>query len=294
MSASPPTPPPESFGSAPAWLAGLVERARAFDGQPPFSDGSLVELAAGSRTVVALGETAAALVSSTEAELVVDPDARCHGLGGALLAELLRAGDLLFWAHGDHPAARALARRHGFEPARTLLHLRAGVPAATPSAVPSEVPSALSSTPTTFDPDRDADDWLALNARAFAAHPEQGAVTRADLEVLTHEPWFDADDFLLLRDADGALLGYCWLKIEGGDGEFYVVGVDPSRQGAGLGRLLLAAGFARLAERGIHRAHLYVEQENVAAVRLYQRFGFRTDTIDVQYARVAHAVTATP
>jgi len=298
MSGSPPTPPPESHSSAPDWLAGLAERARAHDGQPPFSDGSLIELAAGSRTVLTIGSSAAALVSATEAELVVDPDARRRGLGEALLSALLARsrGELLFWAHGDHPGARALARRHGFEPVRTLLHLRAPVPAAElPTSVggrPQTPAKAGNSTSlTTFDLERDADDWLALNARAFAEHPEQGAVARADLEVLTREPWFDADDFLLLRDANDHLVGYCWLKVEGAglehaDGEFYVVGVDPSRQGEGLGGELVEAGFARLAERGIRRAHLYVEEDNTAAVRLYHRFGFRTDTVDLQYARV--------
>ena len=126
-------------------------------------------------------------------------------------------------------------------------------------------------------------DWLALNARAFASHPEQGSVSQSDLTDLTREPWFDADDFLLFR-SNGTLIAYCWLKVENDVGEFYVVGVDPDRQGEGLGRKLVGAGLARLASRGIRTAALYVEADNEPAVRLYRSFGFANHSIDAQYA----------
>jgi mycothiol synthase len=87
----------------------------------------------------------------------------------------------------------------------------------------------------------------------------------------------------LLLERDGILLGFCWLKIEGQLGEFYVVGVDPDHQGEGLGRALVEAGVARLVERGIHSAHLYVEGDNEAALRLYRSFGFTEASVDIQY-----------
>ena len=80
------------------------------------------------------------------------------------------------------------------------------------------------------------------------------------------------------------MVGYCWLKIEDGVGEFYVVGVDPDRQGSGLGRRLVAAGLAHLAERGIREASLYVEADNTPALALYRSFGFGDYSIDIQYA----------
>ncbi|CAN5187806.1 mycothiol synthase [soil metagenome] len=269
-------------------LDDLIARATDADGLPPFSDGALVQFANGERELVweldADGRrVGAALDSPTESEFVVDPDARGHGHGARMLDMLTHpsrggGGGKLFWAHGDHPAARALARHHGLEPVRTLLHLRLDGLPESPGAVPAGVQP--------FAAD-DADDWLRLNARAFAAHPEQGGVTQADLDVLLAEPWFDAGDFLLLR-RDGELVGYVWLKIVANgagqrNGEFYVVGVDPGHQGQSLGRALMAAGFARLAERGIHSAHLYVEGDNAAALRLYRGLGFTESGVDVQY-----------
>jgi mycothiol synthase len=81
----------------------------------------------------------------------------------------------------------------------------------------------------------------------------------------------------------GRMIGYCWLKVEGGRGEFYVVGVDPDHHGEHLGGVLFDAGLARLHERGIHSAHLYVEANNTAALGLYRSRGFAQDSIDIQY-----------
>jgi len=273
----------EHLASRPDWLDVLIQRATRADGQPPFSDGSLVELATGGRELLAIGDVAAALVRDGEAEFVVDPDARRHGHGTALLEDLLsRSPRLRVWAHGDHRAARALAASHGLVAVRELLQLRLGG-ADFDTAVDGllDHPNRID----TFRPGTDEAAWLALNARAFASHPEQGAVGRADLDVLVAEPWFDADDFLVLRDG-AAMIGYCWLKVEHGIGEFYVVGVSPDRQGEGLGRRLVEAGLSRLDERGIRISSLYVEADNEPAVRLYRSFGFDDHSIDIQYATV--------
>lgn len=314
-------------------LAELIARARDADGSPPFSDGALVELAAGDRELIWLGDSAA-LATASEAEFVVDPAARRAGLGGRMLALLLDRGVDLFWAHGDHPAARALARAHGLEAARTLLHLEAPVPPAPAPPIPHlSAPARPDGPALPADPDRrliakrrnpdaasaeseaaapgtgessvisrkgdgeratpataasftaaDSDAWLALNARAFADHPEQGRVTKRDLATLRAEPWFAADDFLLLRDGD-ELIGYVWLKVEGPEGEFYVVGVSPDRQGEGWGRALVELGLARLASQGIRVAHLYVEGDNEPALKLYRGYGFSERSVDIQYRR---------
>jgi mycothiol synthase len=256
--------------------------AKSADGAPPFSDQSLVDYRTDARELVAIGEDAAALLSVPElseggqAEFVVSPDARGRGLGTQLLETLLADGATLFWAHGDSPAARALAASHELTAVRELLHFVGGMPAITP--VP-ELVEGLG----TFVVGTDEDEWVALNAKTFVDHPEQGAVTRADVEQLETEDWFSADDFLVLR-REGRMIGYCWLKLEGGKGEFYVVGVDPAHQGEHLGALLFDAGLARLAALGIHDAHLYVEADNEPALRLYRARGFTQDSIDIQYS----------
>lgn len=284
------------------WLDRLIADARAADGQPPFSDQSLIDVRSGSRRLLAISDVAAAIVSDTEAELVVHPDSRGRGHGSALVSTILRSAEpgFLVWAHGDHPAARALASRNGFEPVRRLLQLRVHLGELSSGSDGSMETQPMSNAGEVSMPqqatysirsfvDSDADEWLALNARAFANHPEQGSVTREDLDATMAEPWFDASAFLVMRDGP-TMIGYCWLKIEPSSalgnepGELYVVGVDPDHQGRGIGRALVLAGLAELERRGIRESSLYVEADNTPALKLYQAMGYSEYSVDIQYA----------
>src|SRR6478672_4934030 len=66
-------------------------------------------------------------VEGSSAELAVHPDARHHGIGRALVTTLLTLspdGRLRLWAHGEHPAAGALARSMEFTRSRVLWQMR--------------------------------------------------------------------------------------------------------------------------------------------------------------------------
>jgi mycothiol synthase len=134
-----------------------------------------------------------------------------------------------------------------------------------------------------FRPGVDEDAWVEVNNRAFAGHPDQGGQTRADVERHEREPWFDPAGFLLL-DADldgpraGHLDGFCWTKVHAGTsppmGEIFVIGVDPSAHGRGLGSALTVAGLDHLSGLGLTVGMLYVDESNTAAGRMYARLGF--------------------
>ena len=128
--------------------------------------------------------------------------------------------------------------------------------------------------------------WLIQNNRAFADHPEQGRWDRATLEARQSEIWFDPQGFRVL-EVDGRIAGSCWTKVHGtgatGEGEIYVIGVDPDFHGRGWGRALAEDGFAWLASRGIRVGMLYVDAANAAAVGLYTSMGMTVDHIDRSY-----------
>jgi mycothiol synthase len=306
-------------------VRGIAERAAATDGVAPLDEAALLAIAdetpsAGTVTHLlavpthgVAGHGAAdepaglvgyAYVDSggtvPTAQLVVDPGSRRRGIGRALLEAAADAarphGTLEVWAHGTLPAARALAAAAGFtavdELWRMSLDLRGW------SADEPTWPEGLLVRP--YRPGHDEQPWLAVNARAFADHPEQGRWTAHDLAAREREPWFDPAGFLLAERADGSLAGFVWTKVHpAGDlaaepvGEVYVLGVDPSAQGAGLGRALTAAGLAHLVGRGLGTAVLWVAGDNAAAIRTYARAGFARAAIDVRYARRA-ASDATP
>ena len=220
-------------------------------------------------------------------ELVIRPSARRHGLGlvlGRRLVAEASGRQLRLWAHGDLPAATALAAAAGFHRSRALWQLRR--PLAPPLAEP-QVPADV--TVRTFRVGQDEDGWVAVNHRAFAHHPEQGSWTRADLELREREPWFDPDGFFL-AERDHGLAGFHWTKVHAGQagsaavGEVYVVGVDPAEQGSGLGRALTLIGLQYLRGRGLPEVMLYADETNVAAIRLYESLGFAHTGTDVMFA----------
>ena len=226
------------------------------------------------------------------AELVIHPDYRGRGFGLALARALLAEAaphPLRVWAHGDLPAARALAARAGFARIRSLWTMHR--PLADLPPVPAFPPGV---TLRTFSAGADEAAWLNLNRRAFAHHPEQGAWTAEDLSLREREPWFDPDGFFL-AERDGKLAGFHWTKIHGTAdsenpaaghqpiGEVYVVGVDPAGQGGGLGRALTLAGLHYLRSRGLPEVMLYVDEDNTPAIRLYESLGFAHQGTDVMF-----------
>jgi len=217
-------------------------------------------------------------------ELFVHPAHRRRGHGTALLAA---AGDgpLRFWAHGDEAGARIFAERNGFVRARVLWQMRR------PLAELPDVPLPPGVTMRHFRPGHDEQDWLDVNARAFAHHPEQGRWTLDDLRLREAEPWFDPAGFLLAVDIADTLLGFHWTKVhpaagaEPAIGEIYVLAVDPAGHRRGLGAALSVAGLRHLADNGLPEAMLYVDESNPAAVALYRGLGFEIHKADINYRR---------
>ena len=200
-----------------------------------------------------------------------------------------RSPGLAAWSHGNHPAAAALAQRLGFERVRDLWVMRRALSDLPPAEAPDHDGDDDGVVVRTFRRGTDEEAFLALNAQAFAHHPEQGGLDRAGLEERMAQPWFDPEGFFL-AERDGELLGFHWTKVHDAPsavGEVYVVGVSPKAQGLGLGRRLTAVGLRHLAARGLPQVLLYVESDNAPAVAVYRRLGFTHEDRDthVQYVR---------
>lgn len=267
-----------------AAVLALVNHTEAADGVRPLNDEAMAAVARDGDTHVLIADDAGgvaavgyAFVSSAfgTAQLVVHPAHRRRGHGRALLDAARTAGGSGIWSFGDLPPARALARSADLTPVRSLLIMERDL-----QNLPA--PAATHDVRLRTFTDADADALLAVNAAAFAHHPEQGAMTRADLEAKQREPWWDPTGIIVATDAEG-LVGFHWTKRhDATTGEVYVIGVDPRASGRGIGTLLLDAGLAHLAAVGATRVILYVESDN-PAVRLYERTGFATFHTDVLY-----------
>lgn len=274
-------------------------RAEAGDGTAPLDEATLLELRNRPEGVRGWVEPEGfALLVEDQVHLCVDPDLREKGVGGgllkALLADVFPPRTLEAWSHADHPAARRLAARHGFAAVRELWVMRrpARLELEPLDAAGTGVPDGVE---IRGFREEDTAELLALNAAAFASHPEQGEMDEEGFAERCSESWFRADGLLVAIDhrpgspTEGRMLGFHWTKVHDRDtGEVYVVAISPESQGLGLGRLLTLAGLHHLHARGVREVILYVESDNAAAIRVYRdKLGFTHDARDthVMYRR---------
>ena len=231
------------------------------------------------------------VVAGASAELAVSPSHRRQGVGHALVRALIAdAGDgrLRLWSHGVHAGAKALAESMGFKQERVLWQMRRSLFAPVPAP---EWPPGVDVR--TFVVGQDEDEWLQVNNRSFAQHPEQGGWTLDDVHMRENEPWFDPAGFFLAEKA-GHIVGFHWTKVHGARssnsshphdhdpiGEVYVVGVDPSMQGQKLGPALTLRGLQHLRALGLPQVMLYVDDENTNAIGVYERLGFAKWDVDI-------------
>lgn len=108
----------------------------------------------------------------------------------------------------------------------------------------------------------------ALEARLF---PEDAWSTGSWWAELAGRP---RRDYVVLGDSAGTVLGYAGLDLAPDVADVMTVAVDPDRQGAGLGRLLLGALVDRATVQGVRSLMLEVRADNAPAIRLYERHGF--------------------
>ncbi len=251
-------------------------------------------------------------------EIAVHPHHRMQGIGRRLQAALLSLAKhygfkrLDVWAYHYLPDSGAAHFIHklGMRPSRHLLHMRCTMH---PPLSPLTLPEGFSLR--SFRPGEDDEEWLSLNRVIFAAHPENGSWTKSDLRLRFEQSWFRAEDFILLLAPNGKIAGFHWTKLhtarlsdlysspayvgqEGLDsnsisglpvtntvlGEVYVVGVSPEFQGHKLGKTLTLVGLEHLQKRGATACGLYVDEDNVRAVKLYQSLGFSLHHTDVAYS----------
>lgn len=283
----------------------LVSAATKFDGVAPVGEQVLRELSQQRTKHLVITEPAGDAIigylnlswgrgtDPAMAELVVHPQSRRRGLGTAMARAAIAVthGRNQFWAHGTLEPARALAAALGLTPVRELVQMRRSLRDIPEPSIPDDLRIRTYSGPS------DDAELLRVNNAAFAHHPEQGGWTEVQLAERRSEPWFDPAGLFLAFDAsphdDARLLGFHWTKVHPdhpGLGEVYVVGVDPSAQGRGLGKTLTSIGVSWLAQRlagpqiGEPTVMLYVESDNTAAVRTYQSLGFAISSVDTAYA----------
>ena len=217
------------------------------------------------------------------AELLLGEAGDARGLLDAV--SRVAGSSLRVWTRGEKAPLNDVLPTLGFTGARTLLQMRC--PLGTTGVAEPTWPDHV--TVRTFRVGLDEEPWLAVNNAAFTGHPEQAGWTLDDIRAREDEEWFDPGGFFLAESGE-RIVGFHWTKVhskpDGRLGEVYVIGVDPSMQGKGLGEALLLCGLQHLHHLGLATVLLYVEADNRGAIALYERHGFTKWDADRMFSRV--------
>lgn len=253
------------------------------------------------------------------AEMVIAPRLRGQGFGTCLYQHLreLVGTSLQVWAHGQLPAAEAIAHKQQLEIVRHLLVMSVTGEALQKSAEPGETPDGFvaANYPESverFGIEHVENSWIEANNQAFSWHPEQGGWDTERLHRAMEAEWFDPHDVIFLWDdaaddsAEGVVkrpvqAGFHWTKWHGAAedsakavgevsvgkvsvGEVYVIGLASAYQSRGLSGHLLRLGIKQMVNKGATEVILYVEKDNESAVRVYEKSGFDIAENHVVYA----------
>ena len=120
--------------------------------------------------------------------------------------------------------------------------------------------------------------WAKAIAEFADAARMRDAAERAFVDFLT-EHWLA----VLLIEEENRICG--WAAREDLDGTISDLWIDPTAQGRGLGRALLADMEQRMAAEGFDAADAKTHAQNAAAVAFFQSAGYRVKWLSTAYSQ---------
>jgi ribosomal-protein-alanine N-acetyltransferase len=115
-----------------------------------------------------------------------------------------------------------------------------------------------------------ADECERLHAASFAF-----PWSKIDFESYLTDPHIMADGAVRQGARIATLGGFILSRLLPPDSEILTFAVDPKRRGGGVGRALLARHLENLERGGARLVFLEVGDDNAAAIKLYERAGFK-------------------
>lgn len=130
---------------------------------------------------------------------------------------------------------------------------------------------------------------LALQRACFGKHE---AFSRRLLRELIDSP----RSLCRVAEIGGAIAGWCVGRVRRHprcwSGRIYDLAINPAFRGRGIAVQLARCVLAELRAFGLHRVYLEVRATNTAAIRLYEKLGFRlARPLPNYYGRGRHAIS---
>jgi dTDP-4-amino-4,6-dideoxy-D-galactose acyltransferase len=194
---------------------------------------------------------------------------------------------LYFLADADHDETVACAEAAGFHLVDLRITLDQRLPTGAPAGAYQPATAGVRMATTTDIP--------ALRTMAAANHLDSRFYwdphfPRARCDEL-YATWIEKSctgyaEALLVAEKDAAAVGYLSCHLDSDRcGQIGLVGVHRDWQGHGLGRHLVAESLRWFSAAGAERVTVVTQGRNVAAQRLYQKYGFLTHGVQLWYHR---------
>ena len=94
---------------------------------------------------------------------------------------------------------------------------------------------------------------------------------------------FRQDALFLVAVENEEILGYIGILMVPDDGDITNVAVKKSRQGEGIGKLLIEGMIEASGKQGVRNIFLEVRKSNAPAIHLYEKYGFVTEGVRKNY-----------
>jgi ribosomal protein S18 acetylase RimI-like enzyme len=189
---------------------------------------------------------------------------------------------LYFLASADDPATLRAAEDGGFHLAEIRMTFEREVDATLALTAPPVRPYAPADLPALRD--------LARASYTDSRFYQDPGIPRAKADELfdlwTRKLASESPAGLLVAESEGRVAAYVACDTSPTDpktGRIVLIAVAEAARGRGIGRALVESALAWSASRGLARIEVVTQGRNVAAQRLYQRCGFVTRAVQLQY-----------
>ena len=132
-----------------------------------------------------------------------------------------------------------------------------------------------------------------IDANVFPCLGDRMGCQRLMADISNRAGFISESTWLIAHYRDASLPEYCAtiqaIQDVNGLGSIQNVGVVPGHRGIGLSKILLSKALEGFTYRGLKRATLEVTAQNLLALKLYQRIGFRKVRTVYKAVEVAYA-----
>lgn len=118
-----------------------------------------------------------------------------------------------------------------------------------------------------LEDDKDIDDVLSIAKERNLGHSLDRAGLMETRSKINHIVY-------ILRDDQGASIGYILYTLEGEEAEIDSLAIRKEFEGHGLGSNLMESTIPMIQDIGVKRVLLEVNEENTRAIGLYKKYGF--------------------